>query len=133
MKRSTYEQFAIVRSDSASLFTEELNAEVFRLKDNHPVVSFSESIPFYAQIKYVVEVVEAETEADRRQLNGVHFVCSQCPFFQAPKKDDGTEDKRCKWGDCEHAELGRTFKASPACDKLYELIEEGGVKLCFTE
>lgn len=133
MKRSTFEQFAIVRSDSASLFTEELNAEVYRLRDNYPVVTFSESIPFYAHIKYKVTEEIPETESEKQQLNGIRFVCAQCPLFKAPKKDDGTEDKRCKWGDCDEAEMGRTLKASPACEKLYELIAEGGVKLCFTE
>ena len=133
MKRSTYDQFAIVRADSAALFAEELNAEVRRLKDNYPVVKFSESIPFYAHITYKETVEEPETLTEQIQLNGIKFVCGQCPYIKAPKKDDGTEDKRCKWGECEHAELGRTLKASPACDKLYKLIAEGGVKLCFIE
>lgn len=133
MRRSRYEQFAIVHADSASLFEKQLNEEIFRLRDNDPVVKFSESIPFYAQVKYTVNENTPETVAEASEIKGVAFVCAQCPFFKAPQKEDGTEDKRCKYGDCEHAELGRTFKATPACDKLYELIAEGGVKLCFTE
>ena len=42
-------------------------------------------------------------------------------------------DRRVKWGDCEHTELGRTLKTAPACERLYELIKEGDVKLCFME
>ena len=133
MKRSCYEQFAIVHADSASLFNQQLNEEIRRLKDNSPVVHFSESIPFYAQIKYIVDEETPETVAEASAVEGVSFVCAQCPYFKAPTKDDGTPDRRCKFGDCEHTELGRTLKASPACDKLYQLIKEGDVKLCFMD
>ena len=133
MKRSSYEQFAIVHADSAPLFNQQLNEEIRRLKDNSPVVHFSESIPFYAQIKYIVNEETPETISEASEMEGVRFVCAQCPYFKAPLKDDGTEDKRCKYGDCEHAELGRTFKKTAACDRLYDLIKEGGVKICFTE
>ena len=133
MKRSRYEQFAIVYADSAPSFNKQLNEEIFRLKDNNPVVKFSESIPFYAQIKYEVNEETPETVAEASVVEGVRFVCAQCPYFKAPTKDDGTEDRRCKYGDCEHAELGRTFKNTPACDRLYELIAEGGIRICFTD
>lgn len=134
MKRSTYEQFAIVAADTAALFAERLNAEIFRLKDNNPVVIFSESTsPFYARIKYVVDTEAPESIAEASAVEGVSFVCLQCPFFKPVLKEDGTIDKRVKWGDCEHAELGRTYKTAPACDKLYELIKEGDVKLCFMD
>lgn len=133
MRSSSYDQFAIVSADSASLFNKQLNEEIYRLRNNDPVVKFSESIPFYAQVKYRVNENTPETIAEASEVEGVSFVCAQCPFFKAPLKDDGTPDKRCKWGDCEHAELGRTFKMSRACDKLFELIKEGDVKLCFTE
>lgn len=134
MKRSRFEQFAIVASDSASSFTEQLNAEILRLKDNDPVVEFSESTtPFYARIKYTVNSETPETIAEASEVAGVSFVCAQCPYFKAPLKEDGTPDKRCKFGDCEHAELGRTLKMSPACDRLYGLIKEGDVELCFMD
>ena len=133
MKRSSYEQFAIVSADSASLFTERLNAEVYRLRNNDPVVKFSESIPLYAQIKYIVTTETPETVSEEAEVNGVTFVCLQCPYFKPALKANGEVDKRVKWGDCEHTELGRTLKLAPACDKLYELIKEGDVKLCFME
>lgn len=133
MKRSSYDQFAIVAEDSASLFTQKLNEEMYRLKENHPVVSFSESIPFYAHIKYVVNAETPETVAEASEVSGVSFVCCQCPYFKSVLTEDGEIDKRYKWGDCEHAEMGRTYKTTPACDKLYELIKEGDVKLCFMD
>ena len=132
MKRSRYEQFAIVTSDSAPLFEQRLNAEIERLKDNNPSVHFSESTsPFYARINYIVDTETPETVAEASEAEGVSFVCLQCPYFKPSLRDDGEIDKRVKWGDCEHAELGRTLKTAPACEKLYELIKEGDVKLCF--
>lgn len=134
MRSSSYSQFAIVHADSASLFNEQLNAETFRLRDNHPVVDILRAEPpFFAQIKYTVNETIPETVAEASELVGVSFVCAQCPDFRPVLKEDETEDKRCKYGDCPHAELGRVLKTAPACDKLYELIKEGGVKLCYTE
>lgn len=133
MRSSCYDQFAIVASDSAVSFTQQLNETIYRLKGNNPVVKFSESIPFYAQIKYSVNENIPETVAEASEMEGVSFVCGQCPYFKAPLKDDGTPDKRCKYGDCEHTELGRTLKMQPACDRLYQLIKEGDVTICFME
>lgn len=133
MKRSRYEQFAIVHADSASLFQKQLNEEICGLKDNDPVVKFSESIPFYAQIKYYVDSTTPEKISEEYELQGVQFLCAQCPYFKPVLTDDGEVDRRYKYGDCEFTDLGRTFKKTPACDKLYELIAEGSVKLCFME
>lgn len=133
MKCSSYDQFAIVSADSAPLFNQQLNSEIYRLRDYNPVVKFSESIPFYAYIKYKVNENTPETISEASEVEGVRFVCAQCPYFMPVLKDDETEDRRCKYGDCEFAELGRVLKMAPACDRLYELIKEGSVKLCFTE
>lgn len=133
MKRSRFEQFAIVASDSAASFTEQLNAEINRLKDHDPVVEFSESTsPFYARIKYTVNTETPETIMEASEVEGVSFVCLQCPYFEPALRADGEIDRRAKWGSCEHTDLGRTLKTQPACEKLYELIKEGDVKLCFT-
>ena len=133
MRSSCYEQFAIVAADSALSFNQQLNEEIYRLRHYNPDVKIFESIPFYAQIKYRVDEDVPETIAEASAVEGVSFVCGMCPYFKAPRKDDGTADKRCKYGDCEHTELGRTLKMAPACEKLYELIKEGNVKICFMD
>lgn len=133
MKRSSVVQFAIVKTDSASLFERQLNERIVELQDNYPEVSFSESIPLYAHIKYRMEKEVPESISDEYEMVGAHFTCAQCPYFQPVLKDDGEEDLRFKYGECPNAELGRVFKTEPACDRLYELIHEGGVKLCFTK
>lgn len=136
MRRSHYDQYAIVSEDSAQLFNEEVNAEIFRLKDKHPIVHFSESTsPFVAQIKYTETEDIPETLEDEYQLAGALFVCAQCPFFEPDRTADGEIDKRSKKGNCKHprSEYGRAIKDAAACDKLYKLISERSVRICFTE
>ena len=133
MKHSAYQQFATIHEDSASLFDARLNAKVYELRTFNPKVVFSEQIPLYAHIIYTVTEDVPENIAEASAVEGVSFVCGMCPYFKAPRKDDGTADKRCKYGDCEHTELGRTLKMAPACEKLYELIKEGDVKICFMD
>lgn len=133
MKHSVYQQFATIQEDSASLFDARLNEKVHELRNLNPKVTFSEHIPFYAHITYTVNEDTPETIAEASAVEGVSFVCLQCPYFKPALREDGEIDKRIKWGGCEHTELGRTFKTSPACERLYELIKEGDVKLCFME
>lgn len=133
MRSSVYEQFATVKEESASLFDAKLNEKVRELKDHDPKVIFSDSIPFYARISYTVNNKIPETISDVFEMDGVNFVCGQCPNFKPVTRDDGEVDKRCKWGDCEFGYLGRTAKDSAACDKLYEMIRERSVKLCRIE
>lgn len=133
MKHSVLQQFATIHEDSASLFDAKLNEMVQKLRNYGPVVKYSEQIPFYAHITYGVSEITPETVAEASELSGVSFVCSQCPFFKPVLRDDGEIDKRCKYGDCEYTELGRTFKDQPACDKLYDIIKDGDVNLVFKE
>lgn len=135
MKRSSYEQFAIVRSDSAPLFEKQLNEKMFELRDNYPEVKFSDSIPLYAQVKYRMETKTPESISEEYEMVGASFVCEQCPCFVLATNKDGSEDLRCKVGDCTNPdnELGRAYRTSPACDHLYELIQKREVKLCFTK
>ena len=131
MRSSSYDQFAIVQADSATLFEQELNEAIRRLKDYNPMVKFSESIPFYAYVKYRVNENIPETISEASEIEGVRFVCAQCPYFKPVLREDGEVDKRVKYGDCEYAELGRVLRKAPACDRCYEAIKEGSVKLCF--
>ena len=136
MKRSNYEQFAIVSNDSAHHFNEELNAELYRLRDKNPNVHFSESTsPFFAQIKYIETEEKPETLTEEYESVGALFLCSQCPYFEADTNADGVEDRRSKKGFCNnpHSDFERVLKSMAACDEIYELIKKGGVKLCFTK
>lgn len=133
MKNSVVQQYAIVKENTAPLFTAKLNNELERLKDNDPTVTFSATDPLCAYVSYIVTERHPETIEEASSLEGVRFVCEQCPMFRPILKADGTVDGRCKFGDCtyEGNEFGRALKRQPACSYLYELIQGGGVKVCF--
>lgn len=136
MTCSSFTQYAIVKEDTAALFTAKLNETVYELREYRPEVKFSDSDPLCAYITYIKTDKRPETIAEASALEGVSFVCEQCPcFVPVRREEDGEIDKRYKRGDCtfEGNELGRTFKDGPACDHLYELIKKGGVKVCFAE
>ena len=133
MRNSVYEQFAIVREDSASLFTARLNETIYKLRDKQPKVTFSESDPLCAYVHYIVNENVPETVAEASAVEGISFVCAQCPYFEPETTQDGEVDKRKKWGYCPHAELERVKKTAPACDRCYEAIKEGDVRLCFID
>ena len=128
MKAKSVNQYAIVRSDSASLFEEQLNARILELSDKNPSVAFSESGEYLiARIGYTERF---EIEDKPLEETGITFQCSDCPNFRPIRKADGTIDHRCKYGDCDFAEFGRTYKDSRACRQLYLMIKNGGIKLC---
>ena len=128
MKTKSIQQFAIVQCDSAPQFEEELNARMRDLSRKSPKVQFD---GLTAYISYLESVDIAETIADEYVLQGACFRCEDCPEFQHVLKKDGTENKVIKYGECQYAEYGRTYKDSPACDMLFELIKSGRIGLCY--
>lgn len=133
MKSLVFSQYAIVKANTAALFTTKLNEEVYKLKDKEPNVTFSKADPLVAYIEYTESEEKPETVQEVAALEGIRFVCEQCPHFKPILKADETVDERCKYGDCDYDgnEFGRTLKTSNACPHLFDLIQEGGVKLCF--
>lgn len=131
MRHESIQQFAIVRSDSAPAFEEELNARVMELSGYRPVVSFHDSDPLFARISYTISKSIPENARDEYELKGVIYKCEDCPMFSPIVKKDGTEDRRLTYGECEHCEMGRTYKDNPACDYLFTMIRNGRVGLCW--
>lgn len=127
MKSESYQQFAIVAADSAQLLTEQLNAKLYDLRKKKPAVTFEGLI---ARISWFETETEAESIAEEYAIKGVSLVCGDCPFFEPTIKADGTEDKRTKTGACQYAEFGYTYKTTPACDRLFEMINSKEVRLC---
>ena len=126
----SYQQFAIVAADSAQRLTEELNAELLRLKDKNPTVTFEGMI---ARIQYTESESVPESLAEEYEAQGVRLQCQDCPFFTPTLKADGSEDLRAKWGGCPFAEYKRTTRGALACDELFQRLNDGRVKLCVTE
>ena len=131
MKCESIQQFAIVRTDSASAFEDTLNARIMELAKKHPVVAFHETDPLFARISYTESVSVPESLSDEYELAGVRFTCKDCPMFAPILKEDGTEDSRYSYGDCEFAAMGRTYKDSRACDQLFVMLRNGRIGLCW--
>lgn len=130
MRRQSFQQFVIVSSDSAQLLTERLNEKLFELRDKRPEVTFEGMI---ARISYQETMEEPESLGDEYTTKGVRLTCSACPWFEPVRKTDGSIDQRVKWGDCPHAHYGRTACDSTACERLFEALNSGEVKLCLDE
>ena len=123
----SYQQYAIVAADSAQQLTDQLNAKLIELRDKNPTVTFEGMI---ARIQYTESERIPETLAEEYEMQGVHLTCEDCPYFCPTIKADGSLDQRAKWGGCHLAEYGRTDKRSRACEKLFEKLNNGEVKLC---
>lgn len=130
MKHEHFQQFAIVAADSAQLLTEKLNAKLYELRHKDPTVTFEGMI---ARISYQETAEKCETLGDEYALKGVRLTCQDCPLFEPIRKADGTEDKRVRWGDCPHGTMGRTSRDSRACDRLFEMMNSGEVRLCLAD
>lgn len=130
MRRESYQQFAIVASDSAQELTDRLNAEMFRLRDKRPTVSFEGMI---ARISYTEYSEIFESIADEYRGEGINLTCQDCPIFKPILKTDGTADARVKWGDCPLCDFGRTTRDSAACERLFKMINSGEVRLCLAD
>ena len=127
MKCRSYQQFAIVAADSAQSLTEQLNAELVRLRDKKPTVTFEGMI---ARIQYTETETVPESLAEEYEMQGVQLTCEDCPYFCPAIKADGTRDLRAKWGGCHLAEYGRASKDARACEMLFQRLNDGRVKLC---
>ena len=130
MKQLSYQQFAIVQGDTAQSLTEQLNAKMKELHGKHPTVSFEGLI---ARISYTEDATEAECLADEYEQKGVQLTCQECPCFTPKLKADGTIDRRSKEGDCPYSRYKHTFQDAPACNKLFEMINTGEVRLCLAK
>ena len=130
MRNESYQQFAIVAADSAQQLTEQLNQKLYELRDKRPQVTFEGLI---ARISYSESVSIPESLVDQYELAGVKLSCGACPFFEPRQNRDGLKDKRAKWGACPCAPFGKTTKDSSACERLFEMINSGEVRLCLAE
>ena len=130
MKRESYQQFAIVQGDSAQQLTDRLNAKLYELRKKRPAVTFEGLI---ARISYEEETVTPEDLTDEYRLKGVSLTCQDCPFFSPMLNRNGTPNRTAKRGDCPFAEYGMTRRDSSACDRLFQMINNGEVKLCLAE
>lgn len=124
---ASYQKFAIVVGDSAQSLTDQLNEQLYRLRDKHPVVTFEGMIAriCYDETDYDPNPIEEEAK--------IEIFCQDCPYFQPLLKADGTIDKRSRLGDCPYTKYKRTYRNSKPCEKLINDINSGEVKLCLAD
>ena len=127
MRRTSFQQFEIVRADSPTRLTEELNEKLYELRGKHPSVQFEGMI---ARISYEETEEIFENLEDEYHAKGVSLTCAACPYFEPVKKADGTVDQRAKRGACPFAHYGMTSSDRPACDEMFRMLNEGRIKLC---
>lgn len=128
-----FQQFAIVRADTAQQFEDDLNRRLYELRDSAPEVKINDSgSTLTAQIKYTVKKM-IEPEPHDYERDGIVFTCADCPHYEAIKKKDGTPDLRAKYGECKFSEFGRTYPTTNACGILYQEIRNGGIRLCLSD
>ena len=130
MRTKSYQQFAIVVGDSAQSLTEQLNVELFKLREKSPTVEFD---GLTARISYTETVRVAEAIDEEYAMAGVSLSCQDCPFFNPRRKADGSEDLRAKRGGCQFAPYGQTFRDRPACERLFQMLNRGEIRLCLAE
>ena len=134
MKVSSYKQFEVIREKSPEAFTEKLNKKMYELRHNFPEVKITEAdCSLIAQISYVETERSAEDLADVYEMQNVRFTCQDCPMFKPILNKDGTPNLRVKYGKCQYAEYGRTYKDSRCCDMLYALLRNGTVQLVIAD
>ena len=131
MRSISYPQFRIVQSNTAEGLTEELNRALEELKEFDPDVTFEGLIARIAYRKEDESIPESLSE--EYEAKGVNLCCEDCPYFERIKKKDGTDDLRKKIGKCPFAKNGISYKDSKACPTLFEMLNDGEVKLCLAD
>lgn len=128
-----FKQYAIVRSDSAETFENKLNARMYELRNEAPEVLFNEhGQTLTATIEYTVTKDLGTVERDP-VTDGIILSCADCPYCEHITKRDGSPDMRAKTRICKFAKYGRVYPDQDACILLYQLIMNGGARICLTE
>lgn len=74
---------------------------------------------FIAIATWKEEVEEVETVRDEFNLEGIRYLCGDCPYLE---RDD---DRRRKRYPCKYAEYGTARIDSEACELFYKRVKQG--------
>lgn len=130
MVNESYQQFAIVKADTAQLFTDALNSKMYELRQKHPTAEIKSDS--FAVISYTETSSRPEDVSEEYELEGLRITCKDCPLFEPIYKADGSEDQRIKYGNCPLCEFGRTSRTAKPCNELFSMINNGRVRLCLS-
>lgn len=130
MREDSYLQYAIVVGATAEELTEKLNAKIYELRFKRPEVTFEGMI---ARISYTESIRICEDLIDEYALKGVRLTCQDCPFFNPLRNKDGSVNRAAKRGDCPFAEYGTTNRDRMACERLFQMLNRGELRICLNE
>ncbi len=122
MKHFNRKQTIIVQGNSAEDFQTKLNEALNQVAEGGRKydLQFNMQLGFCAFVVYEESIEIPETTADRYELNGEEYRCSECPMYRP------STDKRVKYTVCGHG-CRRRSANDYACDWFYEAMERGEV------
>lgn len=127
MKYLKNPRIAVIEAHSATQFEYLINDKMDELAQYKPTLTIEHGRFFRAYIQYTIETVLPETFAERFEICGLYFKCGDCPQFERFKNQDGSVDKRTKYGYCKIRE-GRTHQDASACERFHlELLKRGSM------
>ncbi len=126
MRRDSYLQFRIITADTYDELTEKLNRVMFELRHKEPGVEFEGHT---VRIRYKESELHPEDLTEEYRLKGVDLHCLDCPFFDPLRNKDGSVNRAAKRGSCRFATYGETSRDRMACEKMFEMLNRGEIKL----
>lgn len=116
MKRTIVPQMRAITGSTPEEAALSFNEAIMELAPLHPTFE-REGNTYY--IQYSIEIVEAESIKDERELKGEHHTCKECPHCIRDRNRFGDIDARKVYGTC--AITGERVRLrEEVCDTYYE-------------
>ena len=120
-------QFETVHEKDPMILTAKVNESVMEHRNEKPAVTWEDGTTARISFLKLVRLFEEEKEPY------AVFTCGECPIYKPQQKRNGEVDARSKHGGCIFAQYGRTGRDTKACEKLYEMLKNGMIRLCLSE
>lgn len=123
MRTTTFKQYRLIQAGSIDELEAKVNDAIRELQEFDPAVVFSDfASGFFARIEYKECEEIIETIADEFHLQGLRYVCAQCPLH------DDIEDHRRVMVGCKYSEFGETNLKHECCEMFYRELKAGRLK-----
>lgn len=126
MRHDSYLQFRIITAGTVEELTDKLNSALYDLRAKSPEVEFD---GLSARVRYKECEKHPEDLGEEYRLKGVDLHCIDCPFFNPMRNKDGSINRAAKRGECQFALYGITSRDACACEKMFEMINRGEIRL----
>ena len=122
MREKTKKMRAGIQSHDFLEFLDLIDEETLRHPDAR-VEYWSKEPPFRAVVEWDERWCEPETIQDEYELAGLACTCADCPHLER-----GKHRTKKKWP-CKYSKYGITMVTSPACERFYEELAAGKIKM----